>query len=183
MVPQGDFVNAAAGRLGALAAYAHGAHLVFLDGIGLGVGMPLEEAAALRGACHKFLLSQLPPEEQAHASEAAGAAEAASVASTEAAEEASESGADVEMSAAEEAAEEGSEEKPSMWGIAPFFVERGPCGPEAGAAAFDFRAPTTARNAMRVLRAMQLRKAVLLEGSPGVGKTSLVSALARAAGN
>lgn len=30
--------------------------------------------------------------------------------------------------------------------------------------------------------AMQLGKAVLLEGSPGVGKTSLVSALSRAAG-
>ena len=29
---------------------------------------------------------------------------------------------------------------------------------------------------------MQLRKAVLLEGSPGVGKTTLVAALAKAAG-
>ena len=44
------------------------------------------------------------------------------------------------------------------------------------------RAPTTARNALRVLRALQLPCAVLLEGSPGVGKTALVAALARAAG-
>lgn len=51
-----------------------------------------------------------------------------------------------------------------------------------GAARFDFGAPTTARNAGRVLRALQLRKAVLLEGSPGVGKTSLVAALAAASG-
>jgi ATPase family associated with various cellular activities (AAA) len=50
------------------------------------------------------------------------------------------------------------------------------------AARFDFGAPTTARNAGRVLRALQLRKAVLLEGSPGVGKTSLVAALAAASG-
>ena len=69
----------------------------------------------------------------------------------------------------------------TQWGIPPFFVARGPHG-GGGGAAFDFGAPTTARNALRVLRALQLRRAVLLEGSPGVGKTSLVAALARATG-
>lgn len=69
----------------------------------------------------------------------------------------------------------------ARWGIPPFFVARGPHGRGSGAA-FDFGAPTTARNALRVLRALQLRRAVLLEGSPGVGKTSLVAALARATG-
>ncbi|RPB13613.1 midasin, partial [Morchella conica CCBAS932] len=48
---------------------------------------------------------------------------------------------------------------------------------------FNLEAPTTGVNAMRVVRAMQLRKPILLEGSPGVGKTSLVSALAAACGN
>ena len=56
------------------------------------------------------------------------------------------------------------------------------CYASGGAPKFDFGAPTTARNAGRVLRALQLRKAVLLEGSPGVGKTSLVAALAAASG-
>ena len=68
------------------------------------------------------------------------------------------------------------------WGIAPFFAERGSNSSATGGAPFDFGASTTARNAMRVLRALQLPKAALLEGSPGVGKTSLVAALARALG-
>lgn len=38
-------------------------------------------------------------------------------------------------------------------------------------------------NAQRVLRALHLNKPILLEGSPGVGKTSLVAALANASGN
>jgi len=71
----------------------------------------------------------------------------------------------------------------ARWGIPPFFVARGPGrGGGGGGAAFNFGAPTTARNALRLLRALQLRRAVLLEGSPGVGKTSLVAALARATG-
>lgn len=59
--------------------------------------------------------------------------------------------------------------------------------PTRGAAApaepFALHAPTTALNAMRVLRGMQVHKPILLEGSPGVGKTSLVAALAQASGN
>ncbi|UNI14165.1 AAA ATPase midasin [Purpureocillium takamizusanense] len=47
---------------------------------------------------------------------------------------------------------------------------------------FAFDAPTTRLNAMRVLRALQMRKPILLEGSPGVGKTSLVAALSQACG-
>ncbi|PQE19082.1 hypothetical protein CJF30_00007426 [Rutstroemia sp. NJR-2017a BBW] len=45
---------------------------------------------------------------------------------------------------------------------------------------FAFDAPTTKMNAMRVLRALQVQKPILIEGSPGVGKTTLIAALARA---
>ncbi|KAI1811252.1 midasin [Poronia punctata] len=48
---------------------------------------------------------------------------------------------------------------------------------------FALNAPTTKLNAMRVIRALHVQKPILLEGSPGVGKTTLVSALARACGH
>jgi midasin len=47
---------------------------------------------------------------------------------------------------------------------------------------FIFEAPTTRLNTMRLIRAMQLPKPILLEGSPGVGKTTTIVALSHALG-
>ena len=47
---------------------------------------------------------------------------------------------------------------------------------------FTLQAPRTRENAMRIVRALQLTKPVLIEGNPGVGKTSLVMALAQLTG-
>ncbi len=151
------FFNATTATLGPLLAYVHGAYLVVIDGIGLGVGVPDDAARAMRAMCHDFLLSQLPSEVHAAASEAAGMPrlEGSAIASC---------GRTLE----------------NAWGVAPFYVPC--CSDDDGASEFDFNAPTTVRNSMRVLRALQLRKPVLLEGSPGVGKTSLVVAMAKAAG-
>jgi midasin len=64
--------------------------------------------------------------------------------------------------------------------IGPFSVRKGDAS--AAQPSFKFNAPTTLSNATRVVRACQLNKPILLEGSPGVGKTSLVTALASVVG-
>ncbi|KAJ2093567.1 AAA ATPase midasin, partial [Coemansia sp. S142-1] len=66
-------------------------------------------------------------------------------------------------------------------GVSPFFVSRGTLA--SGSGGFALHAPTTFDNLVKVLRAMQVGKPLLLEGSPGVGKTTLVSTLARLAGH
>ena len=54
--------------------------------------------------------------------------------------------------------------------------------PSESPSVYHLDTPTTKANAMKIIRAMQLQKPVLLEGSPGVGKSTIVMALADLAG-
>ena len=69
-----------------------------------------------------------------------------------------------------------------LFGVEPFFIDKGKLA-MPWRNPFTFQAPSTAINLIRLLRALQLKKPLLLEGSPGVGKTSLVAALAEASGH
>lgn len=67
------------------------------------------------------------------------------------------------------------------FGIGAFTIPMGPLPPSCED--FCFESPTTFSSLRRILRAMRLGRAILLEGSPGVGKTSITSALAAATGH
>ncbi|KAG4304078.1 hypothetical protein PORY_002442 [Pneumocystis oryctolagi] len=67
-----------------------------------------------------------------------------------------------------------------MLKIGPFSFLRG--SDTLSCSSYSLSAPTTSFNAMRILRAIQMSRPILLEGDPGVGKTSLISAIASIAG-
>lgn len=54
---------------------------------------------------------------------------------------------------------------------------------ESSSIEFIIDAPTVRNNLMKIVRAMQLDRPILLEGDPGAGKTSVVTALAKLTGH
>mmetsp|Transcript_3338 Transcript_3338/g.6310 ORF Transcript_3338/g.6310 Transcript_3338/m.6310 type:complete len:5449 (+) Transcript_3338:384-16730(+) len=140
--------------------YVHGAGMVLLDGLGLGSGVAMETCKMLREKSYDFLLGQVP-------SEYRGIFES-----------------DVLLSRNTEAMRSVQSKSDSeMFGINPFFIPLGPHASSDVASEYALDAPTTSSNLARVLRAMQLERPILLEGSPGVGKTSLISSLAKRSGH
>ncbi|KAL2462441.1 ATPase [Forsythia ovata] len=161
-----SFINATEGSLQAEPAFLHGSFLVLLDGLSLGTNISKSDAAELRMKCLTFLLEKL--KEYNHT------LDFSNFSSLESYGWANLGSSTVPVSADGMQCDD-------LFGIHPFYIGRG--AESIDAKGFEFLAPTTRRNALRVLRAMQLSKPVLLEGSPGVGKTSLIVALGKYSGH
>ncbi|KAM9966569.1 hypothetical protein ACTFIR_006789 [Dictyostelium discoideum] len=143
--------------------YIHGACLVLLDGFGMGSNSSSEsEGLKLREACLIRLIDQIESQDEKLKLQTELLSTTTSSSSSS-------------SSIANIIKEE------NRFGIHPFYIPvRESNVPKIQ---FSLSAPTTSKNAQRVLRGMQLPRAILVEGSPGVGKTSLITAIANASGN
>ena len=153
-----DFIVATSLQLGSHSAYHHGASMLILDG--LGITNPMN-AESLKKFALEFLDQQKLPDSP-------------------------------DMSSASTMLP-GSVLNPGLlvntnerFGIGCFTVPK-MAGMDMSASevhleSYSMKAPTTLSNLLRLLRALQLPKPLLLEGSPGVGKTTIIEALGAACG-
>ena len=136
-------------------AFLHGASLMHLDGLGLGSGLSFDDVQNTRERAKLFLVDLIPKLQK----------------------EKSVVGFSDELCKIDE----NFICTKDVFGVHPFTISRG-LNTLPDKLNFKMTAPTTGLNLRRVIRAMQISKPILLEGSPGVGKTSLISALAKASG-
>ena len=133
--------------------FLHGASMVLLDGLGVGDGSSDRRAKTLRDECFSFLLNLVPEEERL-----------------------AHLGSTTELISRTQKVTSSA----TSFGMHPFHI---PMGPAPEVSSFSMTAPTTSQNLVRVLRGLQLKRPILLEGSPGVGKTTLIQALASVTGH
>lgn len=127
--------------------YIHGAFLMHLDGLGLGTASSQTDVSNIKRKAHDFLKKQVFEVCPSNQREII-----------------------IEKT---DLAQNSYIQTDETFGIEPFYI---PVGREEipHDLKFELKAPTTWFNLRRVLRAMQISKPILLEGSPGVGKTRYV---------
>lgn len=158
-----SFINVTEQNLGPQQALIHGLFLILLDGLSLGVNVSKSEAIEMRSTCLSFLVEELQKVEgkavDSYLNDLKNYGWGDSIRE-----------ADTDHDYLED-----------HFGISPFYIPKGyfACKQQG----FEIMAPTTSKNVLRVLRGLQLPKPLLLEGSPGVGKTSLIVALAGLSGH
>ncbi|KAG2527895.1 hypothetical protein JM18_003447 [Phytophthora kernoviae] len=149
-------------------AFVQGAALAILDGLGLGSDKALHTALKARDDAYQYLLALIPQDDQLVKEKVLSSLNATKVS------------VDDNIDQLNSFSSDGAAK--DNFGISPFLISRGP-DLVRRKPAFSLKAPTTMSNLYRVLRAMQVSRPIILEGSPGVGKTSLISALAAASGH
>ena len=156
----GSFVAKLGGLMGPWVAWVHGACLTMVDALGTGSSSYLGDTAKIRQQCISRLLECMPESEREAIQQSGGVKDGASLDFFK---------------------------YPDLgrWGSPPFTItyDAAVVGSGNEVIPFNLRAPTTASNTFRILRAMQLDKPILLEGSPGVGKTSIVTTIAKITGH
>ncbi|RLN87173.1 hypothetical protein BBJ28_00016114, partial [Nothophytophthora sp. Chile5] len=162
---------ASSSEVTAWTAFVQGAALSILDGLGLGSDKALHTALKAREDAYRYLLALVPDEDQHAKQKVLKSLNAMKQTVDDNIDQLNSVGSDGDHDMAVE-----------RFGISPFLIPRGP-DPVRRKPAFSLKAPTTMSNLYRVLRAMQVSRPIILEGSPGVGKTSLISALAAASGH
>ena len=138
-------------------AFIHGAHLILLDGAGIGAASSGRGRDTFRQNCEQFL-QQILPSFETYVRQAGLPQD--------------------DVPPLPSLTDDG-----AAFGAFPFYIDARSTTANSRRSfqSYEMQAPTTARNVFRVLRAMQLHKPLMIEGLPGVGKTSLVAAIANAA--
>ncbi|CAH0485031.1 unnamed protein product [Peronospora farinosa] len=148
-------------------AFVQGAALSILDGLGLGSDKALQSALKAREKAYDYLIALVPDDDLVVKEKVIDSLNVTTLSGESSIDQ-------LNWNATAGTTEE-------RFGISPFLISRGPN--PLRKSSFSLKAPTTMSNLYRVLRAMQVSRPIILEGSPGVGKTSLISALAAASGH
>lgn len=176
-----EFMNAVSGRCADELAFANGLDALLLDGIGVGSGQVEGTIELLKKTCLREIekvLFDCMPQFEVSLSETRLNTKHQPVGNLPESPPSSSSSSSLSSSTLS-SLQEMVEQKP-FWEVLAGMSE--PTLPPHLQSRFFFGAPTTQRNLSKLLRSTVLRKAVLLEGSPGVGKTSIVEALGAALG-